>query len=366
MELITKESLKRKTKTYAVWNLIKEYIPYMVWCGVGVYVYMSCMFICIDGWSFTASRNLLLGLAAASSVAGVALTYSGWKEKIPFPGALNWMVFAVMPLGVYQCISGSPLFAGIVGIGVSITSAIYYIYTLYIDKKAHKKEFSLRRYFRVYCSILAVGSVIAMAPVAARAVNDVPRAPSAVSTNNAVEQETWKLDDHMSSVAKVMQPKAWEKLSDIEKLDVLQTVANIEQTHLGISHELNVVSQTIDDPTEQYMTFAQYQRSKHRIVINQKGLKTESGMNLIHSICHEAYHAYQYDLRSLYNQAPEEYRQMICFAAMPSYLAEWDNYQDGNVNHAEYKKQRLEQDAEEYAEDAEREYWERIAKYLEK
>lgn len=33
MELITKESLKRKTKTYAVWNLIKEYIPYMVWCG---------------------------------------------------------------------------------------------------------------------------------------------------------------------------------------------------------------------------------------------------------------------------------------------------------------------------------------------
>lgn len=113
------------------------------------------------------------------------------------------------------------------------------------------------------------------------------------------------------------------------------------------------------------MTFAQYQRSKHRIIINQKALK-ESEMNLIHAICHEAYHAYQHDLRSLYNQAPEEYRQMICFAAMPSYLAEWNDYKDGNVNHAEYKKQRLEQDAEEYAEDAEREYWERIAKYLEK
>ena len=52
----------------------------------------------------------------------------------------------------------------------------------------------------------------------------------------------------------LLQEDEWEKLSAQERLDVLQTVANIEQRYLGLPNELNVGVANLDADILGYYT----------------------------------------------------------------------------------------------------------------
>ena len=98
----------------------------------------------------------------------------------------------------------------------------------------------------------------------------------------------------------MLQEDEWEKLSAQERLDVLQAVANIEQRYLGLPNELNVGVANLDADILGY-----YTDKTHEIIVSADSLLYDSPWEVLDTICHEAYHSYQYRLVEALNGADE-------------------------------------------------------------
>ena len=55
----------------------------------------------------------------------------------------------------------------------------------------------------------------------------------------------YSIDDHMDEIL-LLQESKWKKLDTIEKIKVLNTVANIEASNMGISHIINLGTSKLD------------------------------------------------------------------------------------------------------------------------
>lgn len=83
---------------------------------------------------------------------------------------------------------------------------------------------------------------------------------------------------------------------------MLQAVANIECRYLGISHELNVVAKDMEQGT----ILGSYSDRTHTISVSVKSLMYDNPYELVDTICHEAYHAYQHCIVDMYNTCDEQ------------------------------------------------------------
>ncbi len=170
--------------------------------------------------------------------------------------------------------------------------------------------------------------------------------------------EEYKLDDHMDEVACVA-TEEWDSISVSEKVNVLQVIANIERTYLGIPYELNVA---VDD-TGKY-TLGYYSDSRRIIAVSAYYLECADSWEIVNTICHEAYHSYQYSLVSLYEESPDELKNLYLFRKVRKYREEFDHYCSGDESFNEYYLQQCETDARDYAAEAEYEYYRRISAYV--
>ena len=151
----------------------------------------------------------------------------------------------------------------------------------------------------------------------------------------------------------------WDQYTAREKLNVLQTVANIEQRSLGLPHELNVGAEDMSRDKA-----GTYRDKTHEIRISTASLLYDSPWELVNTVCHEAYHAYQHRLIDLLIETRQENRGLMMFREIREYAEEFQNYTgtDGDFN--TYYYQQCESDARDFAEDSEREYFIRIKDYL--
>ena len=157
----------------------------------------------------------------------------------------------------------------------------------------------------------------------------------------------------------LLQEEAWEDLTTQEKLDVLQTVANIESHYLGLPNELNVGAANLGE-----YTLACYNDRTHTISIDLYHLENDSVYDVLNSCCHEAYHSYQHRLIEAYNAAGEQMKRLQIYKSAVKYREEFCNYSDGNYDFCSYYYQDGEMDARDYAEDAVDDYYRRIEAYL--
>lgn len=67
----------------------------------------------------------------------------------------------------------------------------------------------------------------------------------------------------------------------------MQTLANIEASHLGIGHDLVVSAENLG----KYMN-ACYVPKDHKILVNEKILEYGPAGRVLSSVAHESYHAY--------------------------------------------------------------------------
>ena len=98
----------------------------------------------------------------------------------------------------------------------------------------------------------------------------------------------------------LLREEEWSQLTTQEKLDTLQTVANIEAHYLGLPNELNVGIANLGE-----YTLACYNDNTHTISIDLNHLENDSVYDVLDSCCHEAYHSYQHRLVEAYNAADE-------------------------------------------------------------
>ena len=153
----------------------------------------------------------------------------------------------------------------------------------------------------------------------------------------------------------------WDNLSLQEKLNVLQTVANIEKQRLGIPHDLLVTAQLLDDS----MAGCYNHRNKTITIalsVLDRSFSESTPSHALEIITHECHHAYTHTLIELYESSASQYQSLSCFDAVREYKQEYSNYKNGSegADFYDYYSQRVEIDARTYAQKATQEYIEAI------
>lgn len=93
-----------------------------------------------------------------------------------------------------------------------------------------------------------------------------------------------------------MQEDKWETLTTKQRIDALQTVANIEAHYLGLLNELNVGASNLRE-----FALGCYSDKTHTISIDIEHLENDPVYEVLDTCCHEAYHSYQHRLVDVYN-----------------------------------------------------------------
>ncbi len=167
-------------------------------------------------------------------------------------------------------------------------------------------------------------------------------------------RSTCTVEDNLHILSN-LKPDIWINLTETQKLDTLQTVANIEAQKLGLPHELTVTLKPLPQNVAAF-----YNDNDHSIIINIDSFDQNSSGYCLDSVCHEAYHAFQRRLCDLYIAIPEDMRDLQIFQSAKHYIKEFKNYSDGDDNYSLYYSQHCETDARNYAYEAKTEYFNTI------
>lgn len=180
--------------------------------------------------------------------------------------------------------------------------------------------------------------------------------PITIATDPKVNNQ--KISDNIETIL-LLQEEKWNTLDVQGRLDVLQTVANIEATYLGLPHELNVVVEALDQTTQGH-----YDDSTHTIAISIDHISEDSAHELVETVAHEAHHAYEHRLVDLYNSTGSQERNLLLFNRIEEYRENFDNYIDGDDDLWGYAMQAVEIDSVRYSIVAVDDYYSAIDEYI--
>lgn len=280
----------------------------------------------------------------------------------------GWTVTAalVVPFGLYTVLA----YIKTVGIWMlivpasAVTLSVIYTMLLMIRKiknRRNKRKVIKRRLHHccvVSQSIVAIALLIVMGIIGVQGVFGDSILNSSILATASNQNMPQTIDNNIDTIL-LLQEEEWANLTTQEKLNTLQTVANIEAHYLGLPNELNVGAANLGE-----YTLACYNDRTYTINIDLNHLENDSVYDVLDSCCHEAYHSYQHRLVDAYNSADENYKGLRIYTPAARYGLEFINYIDGDYDFCSYYYQDCEMDARDYAEDAVYDYYDKIFEYL--
>lgn len=339
-------------------------LDHVVWGAMALYLYKCFLFCPLGRSTVRQSQLILILLVASCSLLGGVFQIK--RQRNGYHIFFNLMI----GLGAYTVLAYwpvRPLLIRTVLVAVAVLSALYALFALaqkYAPAPAsgkRKRRIFLRRLRRVAAvaqALLAVGCAVILGVIASPLVvgNAVLSAGVSPAASDVQEQT---IANHMDTIL-LLQQEQWQQLTVDQKLDVLQTVANIECRYLGIPHELNV---GIAPAGEDIYGF--YVDPTYEVVLSMASLLNDPAEDILDTVCHEAYHSYQHCLVDVYDALDAESRELRLFRQAAAYREEFQNYSDGEEGaFSSYYDQACESDARAYAADAVRDYYSRIEEYL--
>jgi len=178
------------------------------------------------------------------------------------------------------------------------------------------------------------------------------RTATAISTPGVGEDTAWKENE---TILLGLKPDNWKQLNLDERLNLMKTVTNIEVNHLGLSLGIPVKTKGLGKDTN-----AAYSNRQNIIYINEKRLQYASSKEMLTSITHETYHAYQARIVDTYNLANKEQKQLLHFRILKRYKDEMNNYTSGEADYEKYYSQTMEHDARAYGKERTAYYWKKL------
>lgn len=343
---------------------VRSYIGWNIYWGVvSIFCFRRTLFKCIFECSYTQSKAILWGLFLILMFIGIRTTLKDRRNN--FTILLN----VSLPLTIFGIVSYRnfvPLLSTIAIYIGFILAATFTVMVLkhkrplaknnFIRRLQQKslKKMKLKHSFHGSRAIIGLALLVAFFPIAINAFFGNSVLSSNVSPSKGIQTETWTVANNIDTVSNLIDEN-WTSLSEKQKLNTLQTIANIECRYLGLPHELNVAVAALDKNT-----LAAYNDDLHTIYINADTLESEEASEILDSLCHEAYHAYQYNLCEAYSSVDDKYKDLLAFYHVPFYIDEFSNYTDGNTDYFDYYFQHCEMNARDYAKQAVDEYYERI------
>ena len=335
-------------------------VEHLFWALLGWIWYKCILFRCLGHYSLKRSGVSLIGMIAVCCTVGIM---SDMKKRRNGFSVFQNVVFAY---GLYTVMAYLPVRAISVRLPLYISLLLAAAYTavilfLNVCGAKRSKKVLKKCLVKAFCGvrrILAVGLGFVIILIGAGGIfGFVLIRPSTIPTRaSAADPQT--ICGNIETLA-MFQQKVWKTLSVEEKLDILQTEANIEGCFLGLPHELNVGAKNLEEGLEGY-----YYDPHHQIVVNLESLISSPPEKLCNTIAHEARHAAQHRMIDVYNEAAEDKKRLIMFQNAARYKKEFENYSDGFSNFREYYEQAVEKDARRYAEDTVKLYFEMLEKYL--
>lgn len=329
-------------------------MEHVYWGFFAILCYKNILFRCMKGYTFRESRIMFGILLVISIVLGICI---GIKKRRNEKYVAKNLIF---PFGIYTVFAYLPIRKKLIATILAISASVSLLYAILIlfrrvkNKRKFLKIISLRcgRLLRSTSMVFSIGFVMIMGILGYKILFGSTLMQASAESQN--QEGEYTIANHMDTLSKLKEEE-WEKLTIQERLDVFQIVANIEKNYLGVPHELNVGAANLP---EGHLGF--YKEATHEIVISIDYLTKESSWYMLQTLCHEAYHSYQYCLAETYRSIGDEKKELRIFREAEKYAAEFDNYKDADDDYFEYTAQECESDARTYAEEAVYEYYTRI------
>lgn len=333
---------------------------HIFWIFVAWVWYIKTLFRCMNSYSFVESKLILFGIIAISCIVGIII---GIKDK---RNGVSVFSNLVMGYGIYTALTYFQIRKSFIITCLLITGVLSVVYAILvlgrkIKNRQHTGQILGKRVVRVASMtqrLMGIGLALIMAVSVGNIFFGSAIMKSGVSTAIQDKIDEQSLSNNMETVV-LLQDDTWESLTVQERLDVLQTVANIEQRYLGLPNELNVGAANLNDGMRGY-----YSDDTHELIIDMDSLLFDSSWEMLNVTCHEAYHSYQYRIAEALNDVDESSKNLRLFRSANSYASEFDNYISGEEDFDNYYYQDCESDAREYAEYAVYNYNCRINEYL--
>ena len=179
----------------------------------------------------------------------------------------------------------------------------------------------------------------------------------AIAAEGIFKQEE-TVANNMNTVL-LLQEERWQELELTERMQVLQTVADIEADYLGLPNKLEVKLADLEEEV-----LGRYFDAAQTIQINQKHFWNSTAEQLVNAVCHEVRHSYQFRLVDVYRNMDADYLELRIFQEIATYEEEFNNYIDPLEDFEGYYYQECEIDAREYSEWATRDYYKKIYEYF--
>jgi len=313
-------------------------------------------------------KNLLfqtifsLGLAVSKLIlVGIMIFTFGSNLLITRAKALNDREIGsnvLIPLGIYSLLSYYSYIPRIFFF-VGLTCFVLAVVTLTmilgrpISKYLRRKRVIRRRFFLIYLvirKIFAGGAFLVLAIIFTKIYFGGGLLSSQVKPAE-IYGEAYTIAANRDTLDK-LEDSVWNSLSTQEKLDVMQTVANIEGNYLGFNSKVEVRASKLDENVLGY-----YDNASSRIIIDIDSLQNDSSRDLVITVCHECFHKAEYMLVEVYENADEAYRDAYLLYEASIYAKEFRNYNNGEDNLEDYASQLVEISARTYAEKAVDDYF---------
>lgn len=354
-------------------------MEYLYWMFVIFINYKNLTFIPLNDYSVATSKRILIACMVIASIIGTALR---WKKCMTTRGVLADIMIGV---GAYTIMVYKVYYASWIRVLFIIFLAFFIGYAglVYSRKSRGKSILNIRngnrkrfiiksrtiRMMNVAGLVLGLTMFVLTIPITYNrifhggfVVADVKQSSISGFDTNYTENE-WGLTYNIDSISKIRSAESWEPLTTSQKLSVLQDVCNCESNYWGMDFKVSIV---MDDLSE--YTLGSYCDAERRIVIDKQHLENDAPEEILDTVLHEMYHAWEYSLVRLYLDSSESQRKMRVFQHCDEYIREMANYQDGGDDFESfmaYYCQYLENDSRLYAAEAVKEYYDEIDLILE-
>lgn len=164
----------------------------------------------------------------------------------------------VIPYGVYTVIAYYTTVPLIVISTLVVGTLLSFIYiainlTRKIKNKRYAKQIIKNRIYRCLCvsnCIIGIVLLIMMLSLGIRGIFGTTLQNASVKPKAYEINSSQTITENIDTIVS-LKPNFWDKLDVTEKLNVMQTVANIEVSYLGIPHEINVGTANLRENTAQ-------------------------------------------------------------------------------------------------------------------
>lgn len=346
---------KLSLKAYVILSIAVNFLALVI--------YRTTLFQCLFMRTYNESRAIFWIVCILSYIAMGLLTFKRRRNY------LSVFSNAILPLAIYTDISyeADSFIMLSVRMAVLLLSGLYclaviarrvdtddtYKWAMILINRL-KKCLNASTIIVAFCFTFVFVSLLA-----ARAF-DVPSFIPDVKPSTEVAQDKSKfLEKNMPVISKI-DDSVWKNLSFEDRLDVLQTLANVEASQQGLNHEINVCAENLG-----YGTYGTYDYSKHRVTINISVIEMDTATQSVTTLCHEVRHAYQHGITDAYLSLDDEYQQLLLFDEVRKYYENIEDYQTAMKDGFDkYESQIMEVDSREYSESKTPVYFYAAQKYL--